>query len=129
MHKLLAIIDDDPEMGELYHLILEPLIEEGILDLRIFCDGKTFLEWLNDQSPDLVLSDVNLPDQTGPEVIEQMRLRGHHMPVLLISGFDARDYETIMDKLAISRFLSKPLDFQELITIIEDEIGTQNSLT
>ncbi len=81
-HVKIFIIEDDPTYQKFLQYVtgLNPDHE-----IRIFPDGKTFLEHLDDQ-PSIVTLDYSLPDITGEELLRIIKERNPETYVIIISG-------------------------------------------
>jgi two-component system, OmpR family, alkaline phosphatase synthesis response regulator PhoP len=81
-------------------------------------DGKTGLEKVINERPDLVILDVMLPHMNGFEVLEELKQRGNTIPVMVLS---AKGFET--DKitglnLGADDYVVKPFGLNELLARI-----------
>ena len=79
-------------------------------------NGYEGLEAARSHAPDLIVSDIMMPDMDGLEMLEALRadIRTSHVPVLLLTA--RQDTETRLKGLALSAddFLAKPFDSAEL---------------
>ena len=123
MSKLIAIIDDEVEMEFLYSMLFETAIENKTVDFRFFSDSRVFIDWFQSNKPDLLLCDINLPHISGVELSKRIKESGHPVQTYFVSGHDERDYKEVMKNLGVSRFISKPLDFNHVQTLIETDLG------
>lgn len=123
MRKLVAIIDDELEMEFLYSVILEKQIKRGLLSLKFFSDTREFLKWFESNNPDLILSDINMPHLSGPEIIKLVRTSGRGIPTYFVSGHAEEEYSQVMKELGVYRFISKPLNFNHVQGLIELDLG------
>ena len=123
MKKLISIIDDDPEMGEVYTLMLEDLIASGDIDLNYFSDSREFVKWIQGNTPDLILSDVSMPYVSGPEICKLLKNKGDSVPTFLISGFEESEYKSLLRDVRVDRFLTKPVNYDQIIGIIHSQFG------
>lgn len=121
--KLVVIVDDELEMEFIYNLMLENQIKQGLIQLKFFSDSRHFIEWLKLNSPDLILTDINMPFMDGPKVMELIKESGRNIPTYFVSGHDESDFKKIMLELGVYRFLSKPLDINNLQDLIELDLG------
>lgn len=121
--KLIAVIDDEMEMEDLYNLLLEKPIKRGLIDLKFFSDSRDFVEWLKTNTPDLILTDINMPHLDGTLLMDLVKKSGRNIPTYFVSGYDQRDFEIIMRELGVYRFLSKPLNFNNVLGLIELDLG------
>jgi PAS domain S-box-containing protein len=71
----------------------------------------------HDVRPDLLLTDVQLPGMSGPDLAEALGARWPHLPVVLLSGFAKPT------AAAGARFLAKPFREEELLRIIQAALG------
>ncbi len=71
---------------------------------------------------DVVLLDLMLPDGLGYELIPEIRHLETHINIITMTGHNTPDLEKTVRELGITYYLSKPIDFEELKSII-DHIG------
>lgn len=123
MAKLIAVVDDELEMEYIYSLVLEKQIKRGLIKLKFFSDSRVFMEWLDHNEPDLILTDINMPFMDGPTVIELVKKSGRSIPTYFVSGYDESEFKKIMRELGVYRFISKPLNFNNVCGLIELDLG------
>lgn len=123
MTKLIAVVDDELEMEYIYRLLLEKQIRRGLIKLRFFSDSRNFMAWLKNNEPDLILTDINMPHLDGPTLMEEIQKSGRRIPTYFVSGYDEYEFRNIMRELGVYRFLSKPLDFNNVLGLIELDLG------
>lgn len=87
MEKIkLVIVDDELTSRNALKKYLENSeIYEVIAD---FQNGKTALEWLRTNSVDILLSDMQMPEMNGVELMRNIHIIDEYLPVIAISGFD-----------------------------------------
>ena len=78
-------------------------------------DGETALEFLKDNSFDVVILDLMLPGISGQDVCRKMRAKNDHTPVLMLSALDETDDRVQGLNVGADDYLPKPFDFEELI--------------
>lgn len=122
-HKILVVIDDEPEMEDIYSLILEPLIKGGLVTVKFFEDGRTFLKWFENNTPDLIFCDINMPYMDGIAVCRKVRDSGRSVQIALISGDHPREHVEDMGELEIHHYVSKPVSPREVLHLCEEQIG------
>jgi FixJ family two-component response regulator len=123
LSKLIAIIDDEVEMEFLYSMLFEAAVEKKLVEFHFFSDSRVFIEWFANRKPDLLLCDINLPHISGVELSKRVKESGHPVQTYFVSGHDERDYKDVMKRLGVSRFISKPLDFNHVANLIETDLG------
>ena len=106
--KKILIVDDNKSNIDLLQRRLSNL-DFNCLTAR---GGKRALEIMKEESVDLVLLDVLMPDMNGLEVLNELRKeeRWTDLPVIMVSGFD--DVRSVAKCIALgaSDYLSKPVD-------------------
>jgi two-component system response regulator YesN len=121
--KTLVVIDDEIEMEELYGLMLRDYIDQDLLSYKFFSDARSFVEWINANKASLVLCDLNMPYLSGIEVGRIIRQKDPSARLFFVSGHEASDFKDVMNELNVERFLSKPLDYEEILDSIISELG------
>ena len=87
-------------------------------------NGTAALRVAHNESPDLVLLDVRLPDANGIEVLEQLKKSSDARAVIMITADpQLEDVKTAL-KLGAYDFVGKPLDFDELAVAVKNALET-----
>jgi two-component system response regulator AtoC len=76
--------------------------------------GTGALAQIRVETPELILLDVRLPDQSGIEVLREIKQNNLSIPVIMITGDPQLDDIKTAIKLGALDFIKKPLDFDEL---------------
>src|SRR5580704_7683528 len=115
--KKILCIEDDRETAA---LIAEELVERGF-EISIAHDGRAGLAAILKNMPDLVLSDISMPVMSGFELLERLNgltPRFRHMPFIFLTALTDRDNELKGRHLGADDYVTKPIDFELLDTII-----------
>jgi two-component system sensor histidine kinase/response regulator len=116
----LFIVEDDPMNRLLLRRMFEP-------DYRITTaeDGQSALKQLQEQTFDIVLLDVMMPDMSGLEILKIVREHHHHteLPVILVSAL--HDSEDIVRgfRLGANDYLAKPLSVEVARARVEMQLS------
>ncbi len=87
-------------------------------------NGSAALRVAHNESPDLVLLDVRLPDSSGIDLLEQLKKSGDARAVIMITADpQLEDVKTAL-KLGAYDFVGKPLDFDELAVTVKNALET-----
>jgi DNA-binding NarL/FixJ family response regulator len=114
--KILCIEDD----RETAALIVEELVDRGY-DVAVAHDGREGLAAILRTMPDLVLSDISMPAMSGFELLESLVAlapRFSKMPFVFLTALTDRDNELKGRQLGADDYVTKPIDFELLATII-----------
>jgi DNA-binding NtrC family response regulator len=84
--------------------------------------GVPGLKLAHQESPDLVLLDVRMPDITGIEVLDQLKKNGDARAVIMITADPQLDDVKSALKLGAYDFVGKPVDFDELRVTIKNAL-------
>jgi DNA-binding response OmpR family regulator len=119
--KILCIEDD----RETAALIAEELIDRGY-EVTLAHDGREGLAAVLKTMPDLVLSDISMPVMSGFEVLERLTSlapRFSKMPFVFLTALTDRDNELKGRQLGADDYVTKPIDFDMLETIINARLA------
>ncbi len=112
MYKKILIVDDDPQNQRLVEYYLK---DEGF-ELFMAGSARSALRYLNGQPFDLVLSDIQMPEMNGPELIDAMRARGVSTPVILLTAFNIEEARRKWQQA--TAFIQKPFEKQILLDLL-----------
>ncbi len=104
------IVDDEPSLRDLFSVALEEPAREVVT-----CEnGFAALRMLAENTFDLILLDLSLPDISGIHILREMRKRGDETRVILCSAnVDQKSFQTAVELGAVG-FLSKPVTLSTL---------------
>lgn len=81
--------------------------------------GARGLEVVRNEVPDVVLLDMNLPDMDGVEVLSEIKRDNEFVVVIMVTAFGTIEKAVQALKLGAENFLTKPIDSQSLLILIE----------
>ena len=116
MTTRLMIVEDDPELQELYGHMLDG----SGWELEQINDGALALARLQETVPDVLILDIILDEMAGDELYREMRRRPHlaHLPVIIASVLSAERCHALMQVDELTRFLRKPFQRQALLDTV-----------
>lgn len=115
----LLVIDDEP-------FILEGLImlasgeKEIVSEVRGAIDGFEALDILKDYQADLTITDINMPEMNGLEMIREARQQKLCDRFAILTGYDDFHYAKEAIKQQVMDYLLKPINKQEFIQLLRD---------
>jgi len=114
--EFILIIDDSREIVK--HLTETVLPSFGYRTLYAY-DGKSGLESIRENEPDLVMLDFNLPQMTGLDVLQQMAQESLKTPVVLMTGYGSELSAIEAFRLGAKDYIIKPFTVDEIVETID----------
>src|SRR6185295_16302814 len=114
----ILLVEDYADSRQMLALLLEGM-DYCVLPVA---NGKEAVAAAANNDIDLVLTDFNLPDMTGPSVVRYIREldnRLAHVPVVMLTAFDGDEYRLLAAEAGCNAFLIKPPNFEILKAIID----------
>lgn len=104
--RSILLIDDEPAV----RLVTGRLLSELGHQVVTADSGRRGLELLRQQPDtiDLVVLDLTMPEQSGGQTLDQLRVLRSTMPVVITSGFQAEDASILLQQPNVVGFLDKP---------------------
>ena len=120
---LVYIIDDEPNIREL----IEELLSENY-QTETFESGLPALDKFKQQPPDIVLLDLNLPDQDGFSICERIKELDpdQHTTIIVITGFESTEERIKSYEAGCDDYLVKPFIAKELLAKVDKVKHYQN---
>ncbi len=119
------LVEDDVSMMSMMKIALS---REGF-ELDMATRGREATELINQQEYDMIVLDLMLPDMDGYQLLRDIRGRGKHTPVLILSGLSHIDNKVEGLTSGADDYLTKPFDRRELIARIHSLIRRGNTST
>ncbi len=131
MLKTIEILmaDDDPDD----RMMAKEAFEENKLanEIKFVEDGEELLEYLRNTGkyenagnrlPGLILLDLNMPKKDGREALRELKsdARLRRIPVVVLTTSKAEEDILRSYDLGVNSFISKPVTFEELVTVVRD---------
>lgn len=116
---VILVVEDDPDARELMQAVLE---QRGATVLT--ADSvATALELFDAQNPDVVVSDIAMPEEDGYALVKRLRARspenGGEKPIVALSAYAAKSDRVRALSAGFTQYLHKPVDFEELVSTIQ----------
>lgn len=115
-HKLIGIVEDDPDLSE----IIVDFLQLVGYSCKVFHKPTLALSAIeNGEKFSLIIADIGLPEFDGFEMIDRVRKLGISLlPFLMITGFDDQSHRIKADRLGVKTILRKPFGLKELQSAI-----------
>lgn len=114
----ILVVDDEKDIQPLFEQRFRREIKNGEFNFIFAYSGEEALECLEKYKSEavLILSDINMPGMSGLELLENIKLKHHKPPpvVMMITAYgDEDNYKRAME-LGADDFITKPVDFKVL---------------
>lgn len=111
MSTHILVIDDEQN----YLLLLDTLLEEEGYSVTSLQDPELALDYLAESEVDVVITDMKMPRISGQEILEQVRKKFPHIPVLIMTAYGSIDGAVEAMKCGAFDYISKPFSNSELL--------------
>ena len=116
-----VIVDDDPGMVRLVKTILRGAFTTQ-LDLYTYTDPRAAQQQLDERCCDLLISDIEMPDVNGLDMLRFAKRRNAWTQVLFLTGHSSWDHVNGAIENGASDFLLKPIVREELCDSVHQAI-------
>ena len=122
----IMVVDDNPANLKL----LEDMFRRLRYEVRSFPLGRLALAAADQEPPDLILLDINMPGMNGYEVCERLKssARLSDIPVIFISALNATEDKVKGFRSGGADYVSKPFQFEEVQARVETHLKLRRAL-
>ena len=121
--KVILVIEDDKS----HQKLLNRLLEHQGYQVLIASNGKEGLKIVKENSVDLIITDILMPEKDGYEVIREVKALYPGIKIIALTGGGKIKAETYIDmasKLGAHRTIFKPLKRDVFLTAVKELIYT-----
>jgi len=125
MGKILIIDDSKP-----IRRLLEYILTRENYEVVSAQDGFEAIFWLSEGNrPDLIISDIEMPNFTGEEVISNLNNSGlfSDLPVIILTGVESEEIRENFLSRGVVGYLTKPFDPANLVRLVKEAISTSKA--
>ncbi|HEY6162781.1 MAG TPA: response regulator [Bacteroidia bacterium] len=125
MGKKILIIDDEPDIVE---FLSYNFVKNGFEVIRAV-DGKDGIVKAESANPDIIVSDILMPELNGIEMCKVLRNRNsfRNTPFIFLSAVHD-DYQVMHAMLSgADQYISKPIRFEYLLNMVNEMLGEKAS--
>ncbi|TMK34856.1 MAG: response regulator [Alphaproteobacteria bacterium] len=123
MSLSILIVDDEPDVAELFRQRFRREVRQGLYVLHFAGSGEEALERLDTGiRPELIviLSDINMPGMDGLALLREIKERRPGLPVMMVTAYGDDERRRRASEYGAADFLSKPVDFDQLKSRLRD---------
>lgn len=115
--KVVMIVDDEPDMLSMLRLVIEKKCDCNVISAP---SGLVALKKLDECRPEVILSDIKMPDLDGLELLERIREHDRTISVVIMTGYGTIDNAVQALKNGAYDFLQKPFDKDHITRVIRN---------
>lgn len=126
MRKRVLIVEDDYFVRTLLKFLLKEQYDVVSVE-----NGHKGLIWMDKGNlPDLILSDIDMPEIDGFDLLKHLQRSGYYrdIPVIMLTGFDDEDIKNKCMSAGASNCLTKPFNPPDLIEAIDKVLNHEKFL-
>lgn len=127
MKRIVLIDNDQINLNLLWHLLRNI---KGYQTAN-FLDPEEALSWCQDNEPELIIVDYQMPEMNGIDFTENFRHDSEksNVPVILLTTEDQSDIKHKAVEMGVTDFLHKPVDSTDLMMRVKNLLALKNSMT
>ena len=113
MNRLIVIVDDEPDIRE---LVSHHLKKSGFR-VKEFGDVAKMYKFINNETPDLIILDLMLPDSNGLDVCKKLKMeeKTSSIPIIMLTAKDEETDKVLGLELGADDYVTKPFSVKELV--------------
>lgn len=123
MTAKLLLVDDEPGVRE----AVTAYLEDSGFAVTAVANGQAALKYLETNVPDLIITDIMMPQMDGYAFLETVRQQPHlsHIPVIFLTARGMKRDRIQGYDAGCDAYLAKPFDPDELVAIIKNLLRRQ----
>ena len=118
MAKRILVVEDN----DLNRKLFCDVLKANGFDVDPLADGSVVLDTARQNSPDLIIMDIQLPEVSGVDLIEQAKKDLHlqAIPILAVTAYAARGDEERIRAAGAAGYLSKPVSIGPFMNAVKE---------
>src|SRR5271157_3373023 len=109
-HRRILVVDDESQITR----VLRTSLSSKGYDIRVANDGETALEIMKDWTPDLVITDLSMPNMDGLELCRRLR-PSTQVPIIVLSVRGEERTKVQALDAGADDYVTKPFGIEELL--------------
>jgi len=112
--KSIWVVDDDHSI----RFVLEKALSREGLPVRSFSNARDLLAALEEDSPQVLVSDIRMPGGSGLDLLAKVKARLPHLPVIIMTAYSDLDSAVAAFQGGAFEYLPKPFDLPRAVELI-----------
>ncbi len=117
------ITDDDDSI----RFVLERALSKAGYAVASYASVGALHEALAEDSPDVILTDIRLPDADGLSVLDTLREEQRNIPVIAMTGFSDLDQAVSAFQQGVFDYLPKPFDLEQVLSVVASAVADRQA--
>lgn len=108
------VVDDD----ESIRWVLERALKSASIDVRTFPGGAELLDAIEEEVPDVLITDIRMPGISGLDLLERVRSVQPDLPIIIMTAHSDLDSAVSAYRGGAFEYLPKPFDLDEAVELV-----------
>ena len=113
------VVDDDQSV----RWVLEKALKQADMQTRSFERGELLLDALEDDEPDVLITDVRMPGMDGLTLLDRLSRRSPDLPVIVVTAYSDLENAVAAYQGGAFEYLPKPFDVDEAVELVRKAAG------
>jgi len=118
------VLDDD----ESVRWVLTRALEQAGMAPRAFEHAEPLFQALHTETPDVLVTDIRMPDITGLALMERLKRDKHRFPVIVVTAYSDLDSAVAAYRGGAFEYLPKPFDIDEAVELVQRAAAAGNGV-
>jgi len=114
MMKPVWIIDDDRSI----RWVFEKALTREAIEFKVFSSAKEALDTLDREVPQVIVSDIRMPGESGLDLLQQAKIRHPNIPVIIMTAHSDLESAVTAFQGGAYEYLPKPFDVDHAVELI-----------
>jgi twitching motility two-component system response regulator PilH len=114
----ILVIDD----SSFQRKIISGVLTENGYQVTLATNGKEGIEHAGREQPDIIITDLLMPEYDGHWVLEHLHAQKSTIPVIILTSDIQTTTEKQCRELGVAAFLNKPVDKKQLISTVQNTL-------
>ncbi|MCB2191444.1 MAG: sigma-54 dependent transcriptional regulator [Deltaproteobacteria bacterium] len=123
MERIL-IVDDEKN----YLVVLQALLADNGYEMLTASNGPQALALAAEEEPDLVITDMRMPQMSGLDLIKRLKERFSEMPIIVMTAYGTVENAVEAMKSGATDYISKPFENTELLLTVQKALKMRRLL-
>ena len=114
----ILIVEDEPHVVR----VLKLALENNGYAINVAHNGEQALEKLNQNLPDLMITDINMPRMSGDALCKHIEeeMPDRKFPILVLTSKTEIEHREWTNDMENTQFLEKPVSIRKLLKLLDD---------